>query len=94
MVGDTVMFLVLCFWFSLFTVGSGLIWARERLRAFDAELRRLYDRLQQHVAPPMTPSPAAQGPAYARCGGPLSATARFCWTKKVCCILLNCHRKA
>src|SRR5438445_4600444 len=43
-----------------------------------AELLRLYDRLQHRVAPPVTPSPAATGPVCAHCGGPLSATARFC----------------
>src|SRR2546430_2251829 len=51
---------------------------RERLRDSDAELLRLYDRLQQHVAPPVTPSTAAKGPLRASCGGPLSAIARFC----------------
>jgi hypothetical protein len=54
------------------------IWARERLRDSDAELLRLYDHLQQHVAPPVTPSTTAKGPLRARCGGPLSAFARFC----------------
>src|SRR5207248_9230380 len=76
--GNTVTVLVMCFWFLLFTVGSGLIWARERLRAFDAELRRLYDRVQQHAAPPVMPSPAANGPVYAHCSGSLSAPARCC----------------
>ena len=54
-------------------------WAREWLCDFDAELLRLlYHRLQQHVAPPVTPATAATGPVRARCGGPLSALTRFC----------------
>src|SRR2546423_3177874 len=54
------------------------LWAQERLRDSDAELLRLYDHLQQHVAPPVTPLTTAKGPLRARCGGPLSALARFC----------------
>src|SRR5918912_427368 len=54
------------------------VWARERLRDFDAEVLRLYDRLLLHMAPPVTPSTAAKGPLRAWCGGPLAAITRFC----------------
>ena len=53
------------------------VWARERLRDFDAEVLRLYDRLLLHVAPPVTLSIAAKGPVRAWCGGPLAAITRF-----------------
>jgi hypothetical protein len=61
---------------------EGLDWsmpdtaAREWLRDFDAELLRLYDRVQQ-AASPDPPSTAANGPVRARGGGPLVAIARF-----------------
>jgi hypothetical protein len=54
------------------------IWAREWLRGSDTALLRLYDRLQQQVAAPVTPSTAAIGSMRARCGGPLAAITRFC----------------
>jgi Protein kinase domain len=61
---------------------EGLDWsmpatvAREWLRDFDAELLRLYDRLQQ-AASPNTPPTAANEPVRARGDGPLAAIARF-----------------
>jgi hypothetical protein len=64
------------------TVLEGLDWsmpdtvAREWLRDFDAELLRLYHRLQQ-AASPDTPSFAANEPVRARGDGPLAAIARF-----------------
>jgi len=52
------------------------IWGREWFRDSDAELVRLYDRLQHRAAPPVVP--AAKAPLCARCGNPLSPTAHFC----------------